>query len=149
TPASGPGAPALAKIAPDGSALVYATFFGQGGMSSSGVAVDADGNAYITGGAGPGLPTLNALQPTFAGGATDAYVARFDATGSSLVFSTYLGGDGDDEAAGIALDASANVYVAGIAHSTNFPQATPLPAAQGAPGSSFVAQLTSDGRSLV
>ena len=140
---------ALAKIAPDGSTLVYATYFGNGGIFPSGVAVDGEGNAYITGGAAAGLPTLNALQPTFGGGATDAFVARFDATGSSLLFSTSLGGSGDDEAGGLALDSSANIYVAGIARSSNFPQISPLPAQQGAPVSSFVAQLTSDGRSLV
>jgi hypothetical protein len=127
TTGSGTSAPALAKIAPDASALVYATYFGGSGMFASGVAVDADGNAYITGGAAAGLPTVKALQPAFAGGATDAFVARFDATGSSLVFSTYLGGSGDDEAAGIALDSSANVYVAGVARSSNFPQVNPLP----------------------
>jgi len=149
TTGSGTSAPALAKIAPDASALVYATYFGGSGMFASGVAVDADGNAYITGGAAAGLPTVKALQPAFAGGATDAFVARFDATGSSLVFSTYLGGSGDDEAAGIALDSSANVYVAGVARSSNFPQVNPLPSQQGAPGSNFVAQLTSDGQSLV
>jgi Beta-propeller repeat len=148
-PNSGPGAPALAKISPDASTLVYATYFGSSGMSASGVAVDGDGNAYISGGAGPGLPTVNALQPTFAGGATDAFVARLDPTGSSLMFSTYLGGSGDDEAAGLALDSSANIYVAGTARSTNFPQVSPLPAAQGSPISNFIAQLTSDGRSLV
>ncbi len=65
------------------------------------------------------------------------------------MFSTYLGGNDSDEAAGIALDASANIYVAGIARSTNFPQVSPLPSAQGSPVSSFVAQLTSDGQSLV
>src|SRR5438132_2385474 len=143
------GAAALAKVAPDASALVYATYFGNRTINPSGIAVDVDGNAYITGGAGPGLPTLKALQTAPAGGATDAFVARLNAAGSALVFSTYLGGNDSDEAAGIALDASANIYVAGIARSPNFPQASPLPSAQGSPVSSFVAQLTSDGQSLV
>ena len=143
------GAAALAKVAPDASALVYATYFGNRTINPSGIAVDVDGNAYITGGAGPGLPTLKALQTAPAGGATDAFVARLNAAGSALVFSTYLGGNDSDEAAGIALDASANIYVAGIARSTNFPQVSPLPSAQGSPVSSFVAQLTSDGQSLV
>ena len=143
------GAAALAKVAPDASALVYATYFGNRTINPSGIAVDVDGNAYITGGAGPGLPTLKALQTAPAGGATDAFVARLNAAGSALVFSTYLGGNDSDEAAGIALDASANIYVAGIARSTNFPQVSPLPSAQGSAVSSFVAQLTSDGQSLV
>jgi len=149
TPGPDNGAAALAKVAPDASALVYATYFGNRTVHPSGIAVDADGNAYITGGAGAGLPTFNALQSSLAGGASDAFVTRFNATGSALVFSTYLGGNGDDEAAGIALDSSANIYIAGVARSTNFPQVSPLPSSQGAPVSSFVAQLTSDGRSLV
>jgi len=149
TPGPDNGAAALAKLAPDASALVYATYFGNRTVHPSGIAVDADGNAYITGGAGADLPTFNALQSSLAGGASDAFVTRFNATGSALVFSTYLGGNGDDEAAGIALDSSANIYIAGVARSTNFPQVSPLPSSQGAPVSSFVAQLTSDGRSLV
>ncbi len=60
------------------------------------IAVDASGDAYITGQAGPGLPTVNALQPTMAGGDADAFVARLNATASALVFSTYLGGSGGD-----------------------------------------------------
>ena len=52
----------MAKIAPDAS-LAYATFFGNGSTVPSAIAVDASGNAYITGFAGPGLPTVNALQP--------------------------------------------------------------------------------------
>ena len=54
----------MAKIAPDGS-LAYATFFGNDRTFPTAIAVDASGNAYITGFAGPGLPTVNALQPDY------------------------------------------------------------------------------------
>src|SRR5258708_1151866 len=141
TPASGPGAPALAKIAPDASALVYATYFGSSGMFASGVAVDGDGNAYITGGAGAGLPTVNALQPAFAGGATDAYVARFDATGSSLVFSTYFA-DSQTYIGDVAATATGTAYVTGTAFSPTYPTVRPSQATYGGgSGDAFVAKL--------
>src|SRR6266850_543622 len=167
------GPPAfVAAIAADTSRFLYFVEFRLGGdmFQPTALAVDRTGAAYVLGGAGGSQfpTTAGAFQPTpgpdngaaalakvapdasaLAGGASDAFVTRFNATGSALVFSTYLGGNGDDEAAGIALDSSANIYIAGVARSTNFPQVSPLPSSQGAPVSSFVAQLTSDGRSLV
>jgi hypothetical protein len=143
------GAAFVAKIAPDGSDLVYGTYFGNASHSPSAVAVDGDGNAYIAGQAGPGLPTVNALQPAFGGGSTDAFVARLNPAGSGLVFSTYLGGTGDEAAAGLGLDSSANVYLAGQTRSIDFPQQNPLASRFGSAGGNFVAELVSDGGVLV
>ena len=123
----------VAKIAPDAS-LAYATFFGNASTVPSAIAVDAIGNAYLTGQAGPGLPTVNALQPDLAGGASDAFVARLNATASALVFSTYLGGSGDDAAGAIALDGSGNIYLAGPTTSVDFPQQNALPPSSGRRG---------------
>jgi Bacterial Ig domain/Beta-propeller repeat len=155
---AGFGGGVVAKIAPDGS-LAYATYFGNNmsatnNINPTAIAADADGNAYIAGwvGSGPGLPTVNAIQPAMAGGAKDAFVARLDPTGSSLVFSTYLGGSGEDAGTGtvaLGLDASANVYVAGTTSSIDFPQLNPLPLQFAHAGGNFVAQLTSDGSALV
>src|SRR6185503_14674238 len=103
----------------------------------------------LTGQAGPGLPTVNARQPDLAGGASDAFVARLNATASALVFSTYLGGGGDDEARAIALDRSGNIYLAGRTTSVDFPQQSALPPELGQAGSNFVVEMTPDGRSLV
>ena len=141
------GAGVVAKLAPDG-ALAYATYFGNESTTPRGIAVDGDGNAYIAGAAGAGVPTLNAMQPALAGG-TDAFVARLDPTGSTLIFSTYLGGGGDDAATALSLDASANIYVAGTTRSTDFPQKNPLSAQFGSAASNFVAELNSDGSALV
>src|SRR5437773_1523882 len=141
------GAGAVAKLAPDGS-LAYAPYFGNESTRPRGIAVDADANAYIAGAAGVGLPTLKAMQPTLAGG-TDAFVARLDPSGSTLVFSTYLGGGGDDAAIALSLDASANIYVAGTTRSTDFPQKNALSAQFGSAASNFVAELNSDASTLV
>ena len=139
---------AVAKIAPD-SSLAYATFFGNASTAPTAIAVDAIGHAYLTGSAGPGLPTVNARQPDLAGGASDAFVARLNATASALVFSTYLGGGGDDAAMAIALDSSTNIYLAGPTTSVDFPQQSALPPELGQAGSNFVVEMTPDGRSLV
>jgi hypothetical protein len=147
-PAPDHGRGVVAKFAVDGS-LVYGTFFGNEQTIPTAIAVDDDGNAYITGMAGPGLPTVNALQPALAGGATDAFVAKLNADATKLVFSTYLGGKGDDGAAAIGRDARGNVYVAGPTTSTDFPQRDPLPSRFGTAGSNFLAALTGDGSALV
>ena len=113
----------VAKLNPAGSALVYSTYLG--GMFSDhgeGIAVDADGNAYVTGGAdSPNFPTTKgAFQAAF-GGSADAFVAKLNPTGSALVYSTFLGGNIFDSGHGIAVDADGNAYVTGQTNSTNFP----------------------------
>jgi len=153
---AGYGGGVVAKIVPDGSALAYATYFGTNtsyttSIAPTGIAVDGDGNAYIAGWTGPGsgLPIVNAMQPAMAGGPKDAFAARLDPSGSSLVFSTYIGGSGEDIAWAIGLDSSANVYIAGQTNSIDFPQQNALPPQFGSAGGGFVLEMTSDGRSLV
>ncbi len=117
----------VTKFNAAGSALVYSTFLGGG--FSSGIAVDSAGNAYVTGStSATDFPTKNPLQATFAGGTTsggaygaDAFVTKLNATGSKLVYSTYLGGSGQDYANGIAVDGAGDAYVTGTSSSTNFP----------------------------
>src|SRR5207253_600380 len=118
----------VAAIAADTSRFIYFADFLLGGdtFQPTALAVDRTGAAHVFGGAGAQFPTTpGAFQ------------------------STPAVGPGAPALAKIAPDASALVYATGIAHSSNFPQVSPLPAAQGARGSNFVAQLTSDGRSLV
>ena len=100
----------VTKFNATGSALVYSTFLG--GIVPAGIAVDSAGAAYVTGSTYDAPPLKNAFQAT-AGGGGDAFVTKLNASGSALVYSTYLGGSGQDSATGIAIDGSGDAYVTG------------------------------------
>jgi hypothetical protein len=143
----------VAKLNPAGSALVYSTYLGGSDYDSAdAIAVDSAGNAYVTGTtASTNFPTANPLRATFGGGGYDAFVAKLNSTGSALVYSTYLGGSGDDLGNGIAVDSAGNAYVTGSTRSSNFPTANPLQATYGGAylGNAFVAKLNPAGSALV
>jgi len=110
--------------------VAYSTYFGgstpsNGETVGGGITVNANSDVYITGGTNfTDMPVLNASQGTLAGG-LDAFVAEMNPaaiTGSQLLYSTYLGGTGDDIGYGIAADSS-SAYVVGSTSSTNFPAA--------------------------
>ena len=112
----------VAKIAAAGNALTYSTYLG-GSLfdQANGIAVDSAGNAYVAGyTASPNFVAINAVQSTLAG-LYDAFVTELGPAGNTLVFSTYFGGTGSDEANAIALDSSANIYVGGQTGSMNLP----------------------------
>ncbi len=142
----------LFKLSADGSKLVYSTFLG--GTSDdhgAAVAVDASGSAYITGSTySPDFPVAAASQSKIGGG-QDAFVARVSADGSSLLFSTFLGGSGGsvgypESAQGIALDAQGSAYIAGVTSSSDFPLLNPLQTSRvGSSPDAFVAKLTASG----
>jgi hypothetical protein len=135
--------------------LVYSTYLGGSGQDiGSGIAVDGAGNAYVTGlTSSTNFPTMNPLQAANSGGANgwDAFVSKINAAGSALVYSTYLGGSGNDRGIGIALDSAGNAYVTGSTNSTDFPTKNPLqPAnADAANGNAFVAKINAAGSALV
>ncbi|MCG3157757.1 MAG: hypothetical protein DKINENOH_04393 [bacterium] len=117
------------KLNPAGSALVFSTFLGGSGTVDYGNAIfaDATGNVHVAGVTdSPNFPTVNAQQPLYAGGATDAFVTKFNATGSTLVYSSYLGGNGRDSAQGIFVDDAGNAYLTGVTDSPDFPVANAL-----------------------
>jgi hypothetical protein len=122
----------LAKLNDVGSALVYSTYLGGSADEfADGIAVDAAGNAYITGlTRSSDFPTANPVQGAL-NGSRDIFVAKVDATGSALVYSTYLGGSGVELGWGVAVDASQNAYVTGSTDSTDFPTVNPLQGANG------------------
>jgi len=135
----------IARLNPAGSALLYSTFLGGGGEESAvahGIAVDAAGNMYVTGLTNStSFPTRNPAQAAY-GGNQDAYVAKLNASGSALIYSTYLGGNGEDIGRGIAVDAAGNAYVTGLAGSPDFPLMNPL---QRTLGGGFVTKLSPAG----
>jgi hypothetical protein len=145
----------VSKINPSGSALVYSTYLG-GPDTESGnaIAVDNDGNAYVAGSAnGPNFPTTaTAWQPMWGMG-LDAFITKFNAAGSSVLYSSYLGGNMDDDARGIGLDASGSAYITGRTASAFGTFPGPLPgggADQVLDGGSdaYVAKLSPDGSAI-
>ena len=145
----------LTELNSTGTGLVYSTFL-SGGVQPFAIAVGSNGNAYVTGNTVNGLPTTGgAYQTTFGGGGGngDAFVMEFNATGSGLVYSTYLGGNGGDTGQAIAIDGNGNAYITGGTESTNFPTTTG--AYQTAYKSTsggwnvFVTELNSSGTTLI
>jgi hypothetical protein len=105
------------------STLSYATYFGYGSNANA-IAVDSYGNAYVGGFVYPygSIPTtsVDALA-TSSGGGYDGYVTVLASDGSRLLYSSYLGGSGDERVAAVALDSAANIYLAGYTSSLDFP----------------------------
>lgn len=140
----------VSKINPAGSALVYSTYLtGTGGADAFAIAVDKSGNAYVAGEAGPDFPTKSPIQANFAGGDSDGFITKINATGSALVYSTYLGGTLSDVVAGIALDSVNNAYVTGITDSSDFPTKNSLQASNHGFDNAFVTKINATGSALV
>ncbi|MBI4634892.1 MAG: SBBP repeat-containing protein, partial [Candidatus Rokubacteria bacterium] len=113
------------------------------------IAVDTSGNAYVTGRtSSTDFPTMYAFQVALGGGFYDAFVTKLNAAGSALVYSTYLGGSGDDRGFGIAVDGAGNAYLTGRAGPTDFPTLNPLPGTS-CNGDAFVTKLNAAGSALV
>jgi uncharacterized repeat protein (TIGR01451 family) len=109
----------ITKLTPTG-ALVYSTYLGgNDGDNASGIAVDSMGFAYVTGSTfSPDFPTTsNAIQPKN-NGSWDAFVTKLTPAGNNLVYSTCLGGSGDDMGYGIAVDPHGNAYITGYTESS-------------------------------
>ncbi len=105
-------------------ALLYSSYLGGSKTDiATSIVVDGSGEAYVAGYTdSPDFPVSSTpFQKAFAGGTYDGFISKFNATGSSVVYSTYLGGSGDDVVYGIALDGSGDAYVTGYTASTNFP----------------------------
>ncbi len=149
----------ITKLNPSGSAPVYSTYLG-GTIEDSGnaIAVDASGNAYVTGRTySDNFPTTAGAFQTKFDGAGDAFITKLNQSGSALAYSTYLGGDYGSTGYGIAVDASGNAYVMGTTYARNFPTtagafqtsfgSTPTGAGTGL--TAFVTKLNPSGSALV
>jgi uncharacterized repeat protein (TIGR01451 family) len=143
----------ITKINATGNAIVYSTFLG-GSDDDRGqaIAVDAEGNAYVTGYTGStNFPTANALQPESASDST-AFVTKVNASGSTLVYSTYLGGSRGEAGTGIAVDAAGNAYIAGATISDDFPMVTPIQSTKAGTmfaDDAFIVKLNSAGSTII
>ena len=127
----------VTKVSPDGTHLLWSTYLGGSGFSfQDSLAIDSQNNVWVSGTTqgGGNFPLRDAYQATEAGG-YDGHITQFKSDGTAVLYSTYLGGSGDDVAAAIALDPQDNVYVAGYTTSTDFPVTSnavqPLKAAGG------------------
>jgi hypothetical protein len=158
----------VSKLNAAGSGLIYSGFLGEyENVIGQAIAVDNDGNAYVTGETTanfvptvvitpPNVPpppfpiSASAFQTTFGGGTVNAFVTKIDPTGTTILYSSYLGGEIEDIGYGIALDSNANAYVTGLTYSTAFPT-TPgaLQVANGGAGDAFVTKVNADASALL
>lgn len=131
-----------------GKSMLFSLYLGGSGAdSANGIALDSSGNAYVVGETDSvNFPVVSAMQAVNRGG-LDVFVAEVRRNGG-VSFATYLGGTLDDRGLGIALDASANVYLTGVTASLNFPTKNPLQSARHGGQDAFVAKLNAGGASL-
>jgi hypothetical protein len=144
----------VSKLSAAGTTLVYSTYLGGNAYDrATGIAIDGAGEAFVTGyTTSTTFPTASPFQSSYGGGFDDAFVTRINATGSALVYSTYLGGTGTDVGEAIAVDSAGEAFVTGYTVSTDFPTASPIQAAHASDGSgddAFVTKLSSAGSALV
>ena len=139
----------VTKLYP-GHTLAYSTYLGGSAEDrATGIAVDADGNAYVGGYTySTNFPTSAPFQAASAG-APDAFVAKLNPTGSALVYSTYLGGTSSDTAYGIAVDSGGAAYLTGSTFSAGFPTAAPIQASLKGTTDGFITKLNQAGSALV
>lgn len=155
----------VVKLSNDGNNILYSTYLG--GIDndiSNGIAVDNNGNVYITGdtgallrfpitpiiGAGNFPTTENALQNTLINEFNrDAFVSKISADGTELVYSTLLGGNNQDRSQDITVDNNGNAYITGETRSLDFPTVDAVQNTIGGDKDVFITQLNSDGSDLV
>ncbi|MCX6028587.1 MAG: SBBP repeat-containing protein [Chloroflexi bacterium] len=151
---NGGGDAFAAKVNASGTELVYAGYIGGSDTDYGiGIAVDAAGNAYVTG----YTSSTEATFPETVGpdlthnGGWDAFVAKVNASGSALVYAGYIGGSDYDNSYGIAVDTAGNAYVTGNTWSTEatFPVAVGPDVTYNGIGDAFVAKVNASGSALV
>jgi photosystem II stability/assembly factor-like uncharacterized protein len=141
----------ISKLNPTGTALLYSSVIrcGPGSTFVYDIKVNSSGEAYIVGETeSENFPTVNAIQPLPAG-FIDAFIMKLSQTGSSLIYSTYLGGRYDDKANGVAVDRNHNAIIVGSTQSPNFPLAHPLQPALNRVKDAFITKLSPTGSAFV
>ena len=140
----------LTELGPSGSSLVYSTYLGGSGADyGTAMALDGAGNVFLTGSTtSRDFPTVNPLQ-LGNDGASDAFVAEVNPTGTALLYSTYLGGSNADYGTAIALDGSGDVYVSGYTYSTDFPTQSAYQSSLAGGSDIFITELKPASSALV
>ncbi len=142
----------LTELDADGTALIYSSFLGGNDYEwSYGIALDDSGATYLTGSTkSPDFPTTpDSFDPVYSGGLGDVFIAKLNASGSDLVYSTYLGGEYGEGASAITIDEAGAAYVVGVTYSPNFPTTgSAFDTDFDGCSDSFVAKLSADGRNL-
>ncbi|HKO99516.1 MAG TPA: SBBP repeat-containing protein [Pyrinomonadaceae bacterium] len=131
--------------------FIFSTYLGGNGQDEGfAIVVDSSGNSYVTGRTtSTNFPTANAFR-TSNSGATDIFVTKLNPAGTSILYSTYIGGLGDEEAFSIALNANREAYLTGYTTSTNFPLIGALqPFFGGGSTDAFLVRLNATGNALV
>jgi hypothetical protein len=139
----------VAKLRPDGT-LAWATYLGGSGFDNCGtLAVDAQGFVYTAGGTtSPDFPVHGGVQSTL-NGTDDGFIAKLTPDGSTIVYSSYLGGSGSDGVAAVAIDRSGAAYVTGVTTAGDFPLVAPIRSQYGGGFTdAFVAKVTAAGDEL-
>ena len=149
----------ITKLNPTGSTLVYSTYLGGSNSADSnspdqaaiGIAVDSTGNAHVAGNTRcTDFPTTaGAFQTTYGGGDGDAFVTELNASGSALIYSTFLGGTAVDDGFAIALDSADDTYVVGLTQSANFPIVNAFQPSLNGAVNAYVTELNPSGSALV
>lgn len=143
----------VAKLSPLGNTLDFSTYLGGTGGDDRvfGISVDCNGFAYVTGPTNSqDFPTLHPFQASPKSIGITGFVTKLNKAGSGLVYSTYLGGSGGNDAPqGIALDDKGSAYVTGFTNSSDFPVKHPFQATNNGPNfSAFVTKLAPNGSAL-
>lgn len=145
----GDGDAFVAKFNSSGSSLAYSTYLGGYAEDAAyGIAVHGS-NAYVTGRtASSTFPRQNEYQNAYGGGSFDVFVTKLSTAGTSLVYSTFLGGDGTDSAWGIDVDSGGKAYIVGNTNSSNFPTANGYQTSMAGVKDAFITCFDSSGTSL-
>ena len=149
----------VAKLNASGSTMQYGTLFGGTNYDiANGLAVDADGEAFIVGNTGStDFPVSSGVvqsTPNFGGGLNqeDAFIVKLNAAGSAVEYSTYLGGSAGDAAYSVDINPAEEAFLTGITYSTNFPTTAgvllPTTASPSGLGDGFVVKLNATASSL-
>jgi hypothetical protein len=142
----------IAKLSPAGDMLLFSTLLGgSNDDSATGMALDSSGNIYVVGSTNSAdFPTTNGAAQTARSGGFDAFIAKLDPAGGSLLYATFLGGSLTENGLAIAIDSAGSAYVTGFTYSSNFPT-TPgsLDTSLSGTWDAFVAKLNPSGSSIV